>query len=211
MTPKKFVAAFCAYGFSSLVATVFALVFWALVRDWFDGLRPWVTVAGVWLLTVGAPSIGWSVQNLTKTLGIRPQPQLMVNSWRSVPVGGSGVLTDAVKSVLPGGHREPERAIDIPDRLGFRVGGFVFPEEDVKDVLHLAWRRQRSGKSAMARGYWLERAPFYGDRDCYECFCWALEGARLLVNRKPRHSGKLTAPPLTALSELRHSVHRVRM
>jgi len=212
MTPKGFVRAFFAYGFGSLVTVIFALVLWALLRGWLEGVHPWPFMGVTWLVVVGIPSCGWAGQNISKTLGIRPQPQLQVSSWRSAPIGGTGVLTDAVRSVLPIAHPEPERAVTLPETYAFLCGSFVFPEPEVKTLLQVGWRRQRAGKGAFARSYWLDgREPFYGSRDMYDAWCSICEAAGFLARRQPRQTGKLVYPPLLALSHLQHSVRRVRM
>ncbi len=204
----RFLLAYVAASFSVLVLSAVLVEF---LHAWFVGVRFWPVVSACWLVAVGVPATGWASQRLSKTLGVKPVPMLGVGSWRSVPVfGGPGaVLADVVGSVVPG--RRQIGQIDVPDRWAFLCGSYVFPEDQVKELLQKAWSRQRRGRSAFARSYWLERAPFWGDRDHYEAWCSVAEAGGLLVNRKPRHSGKLIVPPILALSALRNRVRRVKI
>lgn len=184
-----------------------------LANAWFGWSLNALEVMGIlWLVVVGGPSMGWAATNLSKMLGIRPLPSLGVRSWREIPIGAGRSVSygDVVRSVF-GAQKWSETTLEIPEEWAFLSGSFVFPEREVKPMLYLAWSRQRCGKGAFARRYWLSRPPFHGDRDMYDCWCDVCEAADLLRNRTDRHSGRLILSPVLALSALRHSMRRVRI
>jgi hypothetical protein len=209
MSLNGFFKALLAYILASIFVVVLAAVALSIVQIWLEVTYQQL-VSGLWMVVVGIPSCGYAMQKASKALGIRPTPHLGVASWRSVPIfGGAGAtLTDAVGAVL---GRQEMGSIEIPDRWAFLAGSFVFKEDEISDLLHRGWARQRRGLSAFARAAVLDGPPFYGDRQAYECWCDVCEAVGFLVNRQDRHSGKLTLPPALALSELVHRVRRTRI
>lgn len=197
---KAFCRAGLAYIFASLTVAVLAGVATEVLQVW-TMVTFWQVCAGLWLLVVGVPSTGWASQQLSRSLGVRPVPQLRVarGGLRDIPV--AGVLTDATRLV----HRPKQggSSIQVVDEIFVQCGEFTFTEADILPVLRRAWSRQRLGKSALGRSYWLGRDPFYTDRRKYDAFCDSLAAVGALVGRGDRCSGRLVKPPLTTVRDLR--------
>jgi hypothetical protein len=205
LTPKGFVKYVMAYSAATLTCIPLAIA-GAEVGRWFDYHMTWYHVAvPLWAAAVGLPSVGWSSQHLSRTLGNRPTPVLKVTGQRDIPVAGG--LADAALHLFGAGpQRQP--ALAVADEVVISCGGYVFTESDLKPVLKRAWVRQRSGESPLSRRYWLGRQPFMGDRSKYDAFASSLEACGILVGRGDRSSGRLIIPPLTALHELRHKPYQ---
>lgn len=203
MTFKRFCRACLAYLFATLTVLALAAVATEVVRVWVI-VTFWQVACGLWLVSVGIPSVGWSTRQVSRALGIRPSPVVRLGGWRSIPVAG-GVLADVGRSLFTsanGGQHTP--ALTVPDELTITCGNYVFPESEVLDVLQCGWRRQMQRRgAALARRYWLGRYPFMGDRDRYDAFCTSCEALGILVGRGDRASGRLAVPPLSSIYTLK--------
>lgn len=203
MSIKKFCQAFLAYVFASITVAILAGVATEVLQPWVE-VTFWQLCAGLWLLVVGMPTTTWANQQLARALGVRTTPQLKVarGGWRSIPVAGN-LLADATRAVIPG-QSVRGTSITVADEVFVRCGEFTFTEADILPVLRRAWSRQRLGKSALGRSYWIDRGPFWGDRRKYRAFADALSATGALVGRTDRRSGRMVKPPLSTIYDLRH-------
>jgi len=83
------------------------------------------------------------------------------------------------------------------------VRGYEFSEGQVAVFVKGAWRRQREGERPFSRGYWLERAPFYGSRGRYDALVALLGEIGAVQDRKGRSSGRLMFPPKTVVRQIK--------
>lgn len=155
----------------------------------------WFNSSWIWLAFAGLPGLRYANQHLARALGIRSTPTLKVASSRSIPIMG-----DVIKPIF---KRAQISEIVVADDIIIECDEFVFTETDLLPVLRRGWMRQRAGRHAMSRSYWLGRKPFLGDRDKYNAFMESMEACGALVGRGDRKSGKLIVPPLSTLYNLR--------
>ena len=203
MSLKKFGRAVLAYVFASLTVAVLAGVATEVLQAW-TMVTFWQVVSGLWLVTVGIPSVGWSTQQVSRVLGVRPAPVIKVRSG-SIPIGGSTpVLADLGRAVVG----RPSRRVDslpVADDWSIVCGREHFTRSEVKLFLTRAWQRQRAGHHALSRTYWVDQRRW--DRGRYEALMDTLCGLDFVVGRQFGSSGKLVAPPLALLSGMRHYLH----
>jgi hypothetical protein len=203
MSLRKFGRAILAYLFASLTVAVLAGVATEILQAW-TMVTFWQVLSGLWLVTVGIPSVGWSTQQVSRVLGVRPTPVVKVRGG-SIPIGGSAsVLADFGRAVV---GRPGKRVDSLPvaDDWSIVCGAHHFTRSEVKQFLSKAWQRQRSGKHPLSRVYWVDRQRM--DRGRYDALMDTLCGLDFITGRQFGSSGRLVAPPLACLSGIRHSLH----
>ncbi len=203
MSLKKFGRACLAYLFASLTVAVLAAVATEVLQVWTEILF-WQVLSGLWLLTVGIPSVGWSTQQVSRVLGVRPVPMVKVRSG-SIPIGGSTpVLADLGRAIVGRPGKRVDR-LPVADDWSIVCGGHYFSQRQIKTFLTKAWQRQRSGKHPLSRTFWVDKGGM--DRGRYDALMDTLCGLDFVTGRQFGSSGRLVAPPLACLSGLRHYLH----
>jgi hypothetical protein len=112
------------------------------------------------------------------------------------------VASDAARSVFPVGRSA--KTLRVADDLTFVAGDVSIPEADMLVFLRRCWQRQRAGKPPFSRNFWTRSRSM--DRGQYESVMLILESAGLCIGRKHGYSGKMLAPPLTSINDLRHKL-----
>jgi hypothetical protein len=112
-------------------------------------------------------------------------------------------------SELVGAHWHEARC---PYCGSLEIGGHTFSAADVEAFLCEAWARQRREPSrALARRYWVHKAPFFSRRSRYDALMAALVEVGSVIDRGSRSAGILVVPPKTSLDALERWVRLAGM
>jgi len=185
------------YGLASGLSVIASLVGADFLERWTgEAVNRALLVEGVWLVSVGAPSLWVAGEQTLRALGRKP-----VQPWRQW--GGRSVAVNVMESATRLVLKSDERRVLVTymyhalDNNGL---SHQFVDDDLSRALRLAWHRRH--RNPWSRNAMMDSVLL--SRDEYDAMMNLLQSVPgVVLDRGERRSGRIRLPPMTALEMVR--------